>query len=114
MQRRLQSNTGDLPALHPVNEPLQSEGSDPTAVARETIVEVLRECRGNETAAGRRFGLSRTQLYVRMRKCGLAGRSVVMWRSSRAVSHAIRDARRTPWSMRTSERSVYSHTSPAL
>jgi transcriptional regulator with GAF, ATPase, and Fis domain len=38
---------------------------------RETIAQVLRECRWNKSKAAQRLGLSRTQLYVRMRKYGL-------------------------------------------
>ena len=40
-------------------------------VERETIVQVLRECRGNKARAARRLGLTRTQLYGRLRKYGL-------------------------------------------
>jgi transcriptional regulator of acetoin/glycerol metabolism len=38
---------------------------------RETIAKVLRETRWNKAQAARRLGLSRTQLYVRMRKYGI-------------------------------------------
>jgi transcriptional regulator of acetoin/glycerol metabolism len=34
----------------------------------ETIAQVLRECRGNRSRASRRLGLSRTHLYIRMRR----------------------------------------------
>ena len=40
---------------------------------RETIDRVLRETHGNKSKAAKRLGLSRTQLYVRMRKYGLEG-----------------------------------------
>jgi transcriptional regulator with PAS, ATPase and Fis domain len=40
-------------------------------VERDTIVHVLRDCRWNKSKAAARLGLSRTQLYVRMRKYGL-------------------------------------------
>ena len=40
-------------------------------VERETIVQVLRECRGNKARAAKRLGLTRTQLYGRLRKYGL-------------------------------------------
>jgi len=40
-------------------------------VERATIVEVLRECRGNKARAAKRLGLTRTQLYGRLRKYGL-------------------------------------------
>src|SRR4030095_5911022 len=38
---------------------------------RDTIVQVLRECRGNKARAAKRLGLTRTQLYGRLRKYGL-------------------------------------------
>jgi transcriptional regulator with GAF, ATPase, and Fis domain len=38
---------------------------------RETIAQVLRECRWNKARAARRLGLSRTQLYIRIRRHGL-------------------------------------------
>jgi transcriptional regulator with PAS, ATPase and Fis domain len=37
-------------------------------VERETIDHVMRSCRGNKSLAAKRLGLSRTQLYVRLRK----------------------------------------------
>ncbi|HUK36178.1 MAG TPA: sigma 54-interacting transcriptional regulator, partial [Vicinamibacterales bacterium] len=40
-------------------------------VERDTIAQVLRDCRWNKSKAAARLGLSRTQLYVRMRKYGL-------------------------------------------
>jgi transcriptional regulator with PAS, ATPase and Fis domain len=48
-----------------------SRGSDTTdlgTVERDTIAKVLRDCRWNKSVAARRLGLSRTQLYVRMRR----------------------------------------------
>ena len=42
--------------------------SDLGTVERETISRVLRETRWNKSQAAKRLGLSRTQLYVRMRK----------------------------------------------
>ena len=38
---------------------------------RETIAQVLRECRWNRTRAAKRLGLTRTQLYLRLQKYGL-------------------------------------------
>jgi transcriptional regulator with GAF, ATPase, and Fis domain len=40
-------------------------------VERETIERVLRETRWNKSNAAQRLGLSRTQLYWRIRKYGL-------------------------------------------
>ncbi len=45
--------------------------TDLGTVERETITRVLQETRGNKSKAAKRLGLSRTQLYVRMRKYGL-------------------------------------------
>jgi transcriptional regulator with GAF, ATPase, and Fis domain len=45
--------------------------SDLGTVERETIARVLRETRWNKSKAAKRLGLSRTQLYVRMKKYGL-------------------------------------------
>jgi Transcriptional regulator containing PAS, AAA-type ATPase, and DNA-binding domains len=40
-------------------------------VERETIETVMRECRGNKSKAAKRLGLTRTQLYGRLRRYGL-------------------------------------------
>jgi transcriptional regulator of acetoin/glycerol metabolism len=45
--------------------------TDPGTIERETIAQVLRECRWNRTRAAKRLGLTRTQLYLRLRKYGL-------------------------------------------
>jgi transcriptional regulator with GAF, ATPase, and Fis domain len=41
---------------------------DLNIVERDTIAQVMRECRWNKSRAAKRLGLSRTQLYVRLRK----------------------------------------------
>jgi DNA-binding NtrC family response regulator len=46
----------------------QAPATDLHAVERETIDAVMRECRGNKSKAAKRLGLSRTQLYGRLRK----------------------------------------------
>ncbi len=48
-----------------------STNTDLGTVERDTITLVLRETRWNKSRAAKRLGLSRTQLYVRMRKYGL-------------------------------------------
>ena len=58
-------------SLRPANKPSGTATTDLSALERETIAQVLRECRWNKSKAARRLGLSRTQLYVRMRKYGL-------------------------------------------
>src|SRR3954452_21796554 len=51
--------------------PVQTATTDLNTVERDTIAQVMRECRGNKSKAARRLGLSRTQLYVRLRRFGL-------------------------------------------
>ena len=58
-------------ALPPVGKPLGARSTDLQSMERETIARVLRECRWNKVRAAKRLGLSRTQLYVRMRRHGL-------------------------------------------
>ena len=55
-------------SLQPRARPIQSETSDLSVVERETIEQVMRECRGNKSKAAKRLGLTRTQLYFRLRK----------------------------------------------
>jgi transcriptional regulator with GAF, ATPase, and Fis domain len=50
---------------------VQSRTTDLSTVERDTIEHVMRECRGNKSKAAKRLGLSRTQLYVRLRKYDL-------------------------------------------
>jgi DNA-binding NtrC family response regulator len=45
--------------------------NDLKLVERETIERVMRDTGGNKAKAARRLGLSRTQLYVRLRKYDL-------------------------------------------
>jgi len=60
----------ELLSLH--GEPLRSEpGTDLGAVERQTIEQVMHETAGNKSKAARRLGITRTQLYVRLRKYGL-------------------------------------------
>jgi transcriptional regulator with GAF, ATPase, and Fis domain len=58
-------------SLNAPRRPAEAGATDLGAVERETIVQVMRECRGNKSKAAKRLGLSRTQLYVRLRKYGL-------------------------------------------
>jgi transcriptional regulator with GAF, ATPase, and Fis domain len=48
--------------------PRSSDVDDLGTLERETISKVLRDCRWNKSDAARRLGLSRTQLYVRLRR----------------------------------------------
>ncbi len=60
-------------ALHGGTAPRapQLPTTDLSTVERETITRVLNELRWNKAKAARRLGLSRTQLYYRLRKYGL-------------------------------------------
>jgi DNA-binding NtrC family response regulator len=58
-------------ALHAIGKPPGSVSSDLSTIERETIAPLLRECRWNIAKAARRLGLTRSQLYGRMKKYGL-------------------------------------------
>jgi transcriptional regulator with GAF, ATPase, and Fis domain len=45
-----------------------SESTNVKAIERQLIEQVLRECQGNKSKAARRLGLTRKQLYVRLRQ----------------------------------------------
>jgi transcriptional regulator with GAF, ATPase, and Fis domain len=49
------------------------QGTDLGAVERQKIQQVLQETDGNKAKAARRLGITRTQLYVRLRRHGLDG-----------------------------------------
>ena len=51
--------------------PVQAATTDLNVVERETIEAVMLECHGNKSKAAKRLGLSRTQLYGRLRKYDL-------------------------------------------
>jgi len=51
--------------------PATAETTDLSVVERQTVEHVMRETRGNKSIAARRLGLTRTQLYGRLRKYGL-------------------------------------------
>ena len=56
----------------PTGRPTASaETTDLNEVERQTIEQVMRETRGNKSKAAKRLGLTRTQLYGRLRKFGL-------------------------------------------
>jgi len=60
-------------SLRAAARPAGSTTTDLRVHERETIEMVLRESGGNKVKAAKRLGLSRTQLYVRIRKYGLDG-----------------------------------------
>jgi transcriptional regulator with PAS, ATPase and Fis domain len=45
--------------------------TDLSSLERETITQVMRECRWNKVRAAKKLGLTRTQLYGRLRKYGI-------------------------------------------
>jgi transcriptional regulator with PAS, ATPase and Fis domain len=58
-------------SLYAPPRPEQAATTVLNAIERDTIEQVMRECRGNKSKAAKRLGLSRTQLYVRLRKYDL-------------------------------------------
>ena len=58
-------------SLYTPRPTVPSTTTDLGTVERDTIEHVMRECRGNKSKAAKRLGLSRTQLYVRLRKYDL-------------------------------------------
>ena len=52
-------------------KPPGAVSSDLGTIERETIAQVLGECRWNMTRAAKRLGLTHTQLYLRLQKYGL-------------------------------------------
>jgi transcriptional regulator with PAS, ATPase and Fis domain len=57
--------------LLPTEPHVTAKTTDLNEVERETIGHVMRETRGNKSRAAKRLGLTRTQLYGRLRKYGL-------------------------------------------
>ncbi|HWW87350.1 MAG TPA: sigma 54-interacting transcriptional regulator [Vicinamibacterales bacterium] len=58
-------------SLHTERLAVTGETTDLNSVERQTIEQVMREMRGNKSKAAKRLGLTRTQLYGRLRKYGL-------------------------------------------
>jgi transcriptional regulator with GAF, ATPase, and Fis domain len=58
-------------SLYTPQRPVPAVTTDLNTVERETIETVMRECRGNKSKAAKQLGLSRTQLYGRLRKYDL-------------------------------------------
>jgi transcriptional regulator of acetoin/glycerol metabolism len=57
-------------ALWPVAQPA-ADGTELDALERRTIERVMAETNGNKMQASRKLGISRMQLYTRLRKYGL-------------------------------------------
>jgi transcriptional regulator with GAF, ATPase, and Fis domain len=68
------SDSGLIASEH-LHLPTQAVAPHPTTeiseIERRTIAQVMRETDGNKSRAARRLGLTRTQLYVRLRRYGL-------------------------------------------
>jgi DNA-binding NtrC family response regulator len=63
--------TGDHLSLRTPGFVAPRERRSLTEVERRTIEQVLRQTDGNKSKAARRLGITRTQLYCRLRKYGL-------------------------------------------
>ena len=63
--------TGDHLSLRSANVVAPRRPRHLSDVERQTIEQVLHECEGNRSKAARRLGITRTQLYGRLRKYGL-------------------------------------------
>jgi transcriptional regulator with PAS, ATPase and Fis domain len=61
-----------LPRPAHASPAVTANATDLAQVERQTIAQVLRECQWNKTKAAHRLGLTRTKLYLRIRKYGLA------------------------------------------
>jgi transcriptional regulator with PAS, ATPase and Fis domain len=62
---------GDLSLSSASPAPVQVDSSDLEVIERHTIERVMRETNGNKVRASQRLGISRMQLYTRLRKYGL-------------------------------------------
>jgi DNA-binding NtrC family response regulator len=67
-ERRL---TVSVRGVIPTSKPPRAVSTDLGTIERETIAEVLRECRRYRTRAYKRLVLTRTQLYLRLQKHGV-------------------------------------------
>ena len=65
---RRRADSAEHLALEPFGKPPVAGSTDLGTIERETIAQVLRECRWNRTRAAKRLGLTRTQLYLRLQK----------------------------------------------
>jgi transcriptional regulator with PAS, ATPase and Fis domain len=60
-------------SLVPPLVPVMVDSTDLNVVERQAITRVMRDVNGNKARAARQLGISRTQLYMRLRKHGLEG-----------------------------------------
>jgi two-component system response regulator FlrC len=58
-------------ALQPRSAPARADTTNLKVFERDMIAQVLQQCRWNKAQAALRLGLTRTQLYVRLRRYGL-------------------------------------------
>jgi transcriptional regulator with GAF, ATPase, and Fis domain len=66
--------------------------NDLGAIERQTIENVLRQTDWNKSKAARRLGLTRTQLYVRLRRYGLENAEVMELVDHGAVHQRMKNA----------------------
>ena len=52
--------------------PVEGSATDLSAVERDMIAQALADCSGNKSKTAARLGISRTQLYVRLRRYHLS------------------------------------------
>ena len=58
-------------SLEPAQPAAPAATTDLNVVERRAIEQIMRETRGNKAEAARRLGITRIQLYTRLRKHGL-------------------------------------------
>jgi transcriptional regulator with PAS, ATPase and Fis domain len=63
----------DLSLAPPPMVPVMGDGTELNVVERQAIERAMRNVSGNKARAARQLGISRTQLYFRLRKHGLKG-----------------------------------------
>ena len=61
-------------SLEPAPSAATTTTTDLSTVERRAIEQIMRETRGNKSEAARRLGITRIQLYTRLRKHGLEAR----------------------------------------
>jgi transcriptional regulator with PAS, ATPase and Fis domain len=61
-------------SLGPPRTPLEVDNTGLAALERQAIERAIRDVNGNKASAARKLGISRTQLYTRLRKHGLESR----------------------------------------
>ena len=63
----------DLSLAPPLRVPIMVDNTELNVVERQAIERAMRNVSGNKARAARQLGISRAQLYFRLRKHGLGG-----------------------------------------